>query len=300
MQLRYPVLAAAVFVSLCLVAYFQPGQAGTQADAPLPAAPSVAVPRDARPVAAVAVAPGSPQPPSPVKPSLASQIDSLIAAGKPEQAYAAYILISDCATFNRDHERAIFDLAEVTSGRSMMPYRGMNDAEKRDATALCSGMTERMRLSRLDYLATAVQGKVPGAIIRMADEGPFGDRSALSSRPDDPLVKEWKRTVTEQLIAAAEQGDLGVLGDLWIRQSVGDPLLDRNPALAYRYALAQGLVLSDLAGPDNALAKMYAVDGALTRSIKGLSEEQRTAELAEAQRIAAVARAQRERNKKAR
>lgn len=51
-------------------------------------------------------------------------------------------------------------------------------------------MTERMRLSRFDYLAVAVKAGISGALIQMATEGPFGDSTALSTRPDDPLVQE--------------------------------------------------------------------------------------------------------------
>lgn len=233
------------------------------------------------------------QKPAP-EPGLTEQVDRLLATHDPANAFAAYTLISDCATFNRHHERAVYDLAEVISKRSMLPYRGMTDAEKRHETALCSSMSERMRLSGIDYLAVAAKAGVAGAAVQMAYEGPFGDVSALTSRPDDPLVQEWKRTVMDQLTTSAEAGDMGALSYLWVGESTGNPLTGKNTALAYRYLLAQGLILRDLTGAYyDPAGDIYAPEGALARSMEGLSAEQRMAELGAAQHIADVARAQR-------
>lgn len=295
MQQRFKYVIAALCV-LLILAVFMRWPASSPAAAGRDALPSNTMPRPAQREAALVNQNLTPLSASP-EPSLTAQVDALVITHDPDKAYAAYNLISDCARFNLDHDRAIYDLAEVTSKRSVMPYRGMTEAEKRRDAVLCAGMTERMRVSRLDYLATAVKAGVRGAIVSMAEEGPFGDPSALTSRPDDPLVNEWKRNVTEQLLATAEQGDIGVLTILWAKMATGDALLSRNPALAYRYGVAQGLIYRDLNGPSSPMAEMFAPDGQLMGSLDGLSAEQRAAELAEAERIAATDHARRERRR---
>jgi hypothetical protein len=46
------------------------------------------------------------------------------------------------------------------------------------------------------------QGGVPGAASAWIEQGPFGDKSALDQRPDDPLVAEW----VQQAIAWVKSG----------------------------------------------------------------------------------------------
>lgn len=283
---RYGFGTAAVLTLLAASQYLRPS----------PTAPAAVATTAVRPATAViSMQAPAPQSPPVVQLTLAAQVDQLIASHDPVKAFAAYTLISDCATFNRDHDRFIYDIAEVKSKRSMLPYRAMNDAEKRHDAVLCAGMSERMRLSRIDYLAVAAKAGVDGAAIQMAQEGPFGDPSALLSRPDDPLVQEWKHTVMDQLADSAERGDMGVLAYLWAKEVTGDALTGKHPALAYRYVVAQGLILRDLLGPDDLGAAMYGPDGGIARNIEGLSAEQRAAELSAAQRIAEAARAERER-----
>lgn len=256
--------------------------------------------RDAHPPQASAVRAPSPSPmPAPTArmpaaqartdATLVEQVDQLIATHDPENAYKAYWLIAECDWFNRDHDRAVYDIEEVKQKRSVMPYRAMNEREKQQATKLCADMTERMRVSRFDYLAIAANAGVSGAVTQMAEEGPFGDRNALVARPDDPLVKEWKTKVLDLLAKAAEAGDLETLNYLWPQQMIGEgPLVPKNPALAYRYGVALGLIFGDINGPTDTSAEMYAPEGQLMSSVPGLSAEQRAAERAAAQRIANI------------
>lgn len=280
-RLRYLCGAAVLLAGLAAFQYLRtPETAAVATVAAVPATtqPAAAVNTAAAPVVAPAAI---------AEPGLVEQVDRLIASRDPVKAYAAFTLINDCATYNRDHDRMVYDLAEVQSKRSMLPFRGMTDAEKRHDAVLCAGMSERMRLSRIDYLAIAAKAGVRGAAIQMAQEGPFGDPSALLSRPDDPLVQEWKRTVLDQLTNSAENGDMGTLAYLWAKEVMGDPITG--------YVVAQGLIMRDLMGPDDLGAVMYGPDGGLARDIEGLSTEQRAVELAAAQRIAEAAREQRKR-----
>jgi len=255
--------------------------------APAPAVHSAGAPPQ-RPVLAAfpAMVPRQSAPPTAEDAPLGVQVDQLIATHDPDDAYTAYWLIANCEIFNRDHDRMIYDLEEVTQKRNMIPYRGMNDSEKQHDTKLCAGMNERMRVSRFDYLAIAVKAGVSGAAIQMAAEGPFGDHSALKTRPDDPLVKEWKANVLEQLSKEADSGDLSTLNYLWVQTLTGDELIAKDPALAYRYAVAQGFIYGEINGPEALEATMYAPEGQLMKTMVDLSAEQRSAERAAAQRIA--------------
>jgi hypothetical protein len=224
---------------------------------------------------------------------LAEQVEQLAATHDPENEYKAYWLIRDCEAFNRVHDNLIMDIDQLTKNNQWFPFRGMTDSEKQHETKVCTGMTERMRTSRFNYLADAVKAGVSGAVVQVVDEGPFGDRSALTTRPDDPLVQEWTATVKEQLSKQAESGDLVTLNYLWAHRLMGDALIPKDPALAYRYAVALGLIFKEVDGPQGIGATMYAPDGNLAQSIPDLSAEQRAAELAAARHIADAARERR-------
>lgn len=247
----------------------QPTQAGTDAVAP----------------AAVTEAP------------LSKQIDDLLASHDPEKAWAAYWLVADCASFNTGHDRMVFDAALLKNWEpdSLPGYRGMNDSEKQHDAKLCAGMTERQRQSRLDYLALAVQADVPGSAVAFANEGPFGDPAALDNRPDDPLVQQWKVQANAQLARQAENGvDVDVLYYLMAQTVNGSNLSAKDPALAYRYALAIGKIETDLIGPDNPVSQIFSADSqATSASAKALNSQQRAAEQAAAERIAEHGRQQR-------
>lgn len=244
-----------------------------------------------------ATAPAAPMAaPEAPAPSLADQVDALIATRDPVKAFAAYQLLADCESFNRDGDRIIFDVQEPgpQQGDAMPGMRGMTAAEKAHEAVLCRGMTERMRQSRLDYLATAAQAGVPGAAIAMATEGPFGDRTALATRPNDPLVQQWKTSVHAQLTRAADAGDLSVLHYLAGMQTSGDAPFTKDAAEAYRYGLALGLIQRDVHGPNDAMGTLYSVDGGLMQSIGAdLNPQQRAAALAAATQILERDRARR-------
>jgi len=219
---------------------------------------------------------------------LAEQVDRLVATRDPARAYAAYRLLADCISFNRDGDRIVFDDDSAQRGG----IRALSAAEKAHDTLLCAGMTERMRQSRLDYLAMAAQAGVPGAAVAMATEGPFGDRTALATRPGDPLVQQWQADVNAQLARAAEGGDLDALHYLTGMRKNGDVLLTRDAAAAYRYGLALGMIERQVNGPDDVVGKLYRADSALMREMAAeLSDAQRAEAVAAAGRIAEAHRA---------
>lgn len=232
-------------------------------------------------------------PVTPAQAPLREQLARLAATHEPDKALAAYRLLAECAQFTAAHDRLIVDPAAESKEPGQIPgFRGMTDSEKVHAEAFCDGMSDRERQARFDYLAVAVKAGVPGAAMAFAMEGPFGDPTALKTRPDDPLVREWKAAANAELRRAADSGtDMDTLAFLAIVSAGGSDVVDIDPALQYRYGLAMGLVFADRFGPDSTFAKTYAQGGEpMTRLAAGLGTQQRAAELAAAQAIAQRAR----------
>jgi hypothetical protein len=251
------------------------------------AAPAISPARVAAPAQSSTSRPVLPMPPGDV--SLSRQVRELVETHDPEKLYLAYGLLADCVEFNRDHDRMIYDEElRKKSPDNAFGYRHMTEQEKQRDAIRCGAMTERERQSRLEYLAAAAKAGVPGSAIAFLREGPFGDPSALTARPDDPLVQEWKVLARAQLIAEADAGtDPGVVNYIATEYAAGSPTFERNAGLAYRYFLANGLIHGELFGPDSDIAKFFAEDSALMDSFgKDLSPAQRAAELAAAKQIA--------------
>lgn len=220
---------------------------------------------------------------------LQAQVDRLLATGNPADAMSAFNLVTDCVTFNTAHDRLVYDEEEIKhwKGDTLPGWRGMNADEKRQATQLCGALTAREGERRFDYLAIAMRAGVPGALVAFVNAGPFGDPSALKTRPDDPLVRAWKTQATEQLALSAESGDLDTLGYLASENLGGPDLRAKDWATIYRYRLAQGLIYADRFGPTNPMATMYGLGGEMSKTLgASLSPEQAAAELVAAQRIA--------------
>jgi len=222
--------------------------------------------------------------------TLASQVRHLVETRDPEKIFLAYRLLADCDEFNRDHDRVVFDsttLPQKGKPGRVIPLRALTEQEKQQDAKRCGPMTERDRQSRLEYLAIAVRAGVPGSAVAFLLEGPFGDKTALKTRPGDPLVLEWKALAQAQMIAAAESGtDEGavhyIAGEVW----TGTAVFERNLRLAYRYNIAVGLLQRDIMGPDVGLAKAFAEDGEIMTSLaKDFSPAERAAELAAAHQI---------------
>ncbi len=163
---------------------------------------------------------------------LATQIDLLVSTGVPADALRAYWLAQAC-----------IDIAEKGTLLKMDPQsdthlRGLTDEERLAQTALCGGMTERIRMSRLEHLAIAARAGVSGADDAFLRVGPFGDRSALKTRPDDPLVKAWRVEAEQLLTTHAEAGDMSSMLTLMQEYSGEGGTLGADPALALRYTYA--------------------------------------------------------------
>lgn len=233
---------------------------------------------------------------APEERSLGRQVDELVATKDPAKAFLAYQLIQECSEFNAQGDQLIFDEDLLKADPPHMTgYRGMTMEEKQHATKLCGRMTERERQSRLDYLAIAAKADIRGAAVAFALEGPFGDPTALQTRPNDTLVQEWKAVAKTQLIRAAEAGtDKSALLYLASQNFLGSDLMEQNLLLAYRYNMASNMIDTDPLAPNSPLVKIFSESRrGLEEMVKSFPAEQRAAELAAARRIADKAKEQR-------
>lgn len=281
---------AAVGIGLALALGAALLRQGTQA--PSAPAPAVLAQRDDAPAAPgrwpqwlsgdlVQPAPVDFPPAAPAE-TLAARIDRLAASPAPLDAYRAWWLLHACTVFQR--------------GGSLPEAQADVRESIADPASFCAGMTERMKMARIDYLERAARGGVEAALADLVEEGPFGDPSALDTRPDDPLVKEWKTRVNGLLSGRAEQGAWSSLYVLFTGFWFGNPAIaaDRQSALAYGMALRDIMVQLD--GLDEQAAIPF--NGPFLDAVgAGLSREQVAQASARAAAIVAQAAAQRARER---
>jgi hypothetical protein len=178
---------------------------------------------------------GTPPPAAAPAEPLARRVERLAASGDPRDAYRAWWLLHACVVFERTGRLPGHDGTDAL-GESIA-----------DPATACATVNERMRMARIDDLERAARAGVDGALAELLEEGPFGDPTALLTRPDDPLVKEWKARVNGMLNEQAEQGYWTSLYQLFTGVWFGHPAIaaDRQSALAYGMALRDIMVKLD-------------------------------------------------------
>lgn len=284
--MRNGILPAALVLALAAGAWYR--GAGPHSDAP--GIPSAAEPvsASAAPGPAGSAGPGwlsgnlSFATPEAAAEGLAQQVQRLAASREPRDAFQAYRLVRACM----DAQRRPAGTVPLIDGDGAL-------AQVRDPAAFCAGMTERMRMDRIALLEQAARGGVDGAMEALVEEGPFGDPSALATRPDDPLVTEWKTRIGRMLGEQAGQGDWPSLYLLFTGFAFGNPAIavDRQSALAY------GLALRDIVVGLDGLTEDQAIpfNGPFLDQVKaGLSAEQQARAALQAAVIVDTARRKRE------
>jgi hypothetical protein len=227
-----PACAALGLVAVLVWPAWQPASAP-----PAPVPPTAAAASAAGPAWLSDLGAPSPAPKAPDAEPLARRVERLAASGDPRDAWRAWWLLHACVVFER-------------TGR--LPAR---DGTAADALAEpiatpaqdCATLNERAKMARIDYLERAARGGVDGALAELVEEGPFGDPTALVTRPDDPLVQEWKARVNGMLNDEAEQGYWSSLYQIFTGFWFGHPAIaaDRQSALAYGMALRDIMVKLD-------------------------------------------------------
>jgi hypothetical protein len=101
----------------------------------------------------------------------------------------------------------------------------------------CAGTTPGRRDNHA-HVDIAAKAGVDGADLAFLSAGPFGDPSALQSRPDDPLVLAWKKQALEQLREQAALGKLSSIMNLLSEYIQGDGIVAKDPATSLPYVIA--------------------------------------------------------------
>jgi hypothetical protein len=213
--------------------------------------------------------------------TLAQQLERLSVSREPRDAYQAYRLVRACMDLQRPPAQASLTV-DADSALARVP----------DPAAFCAGMTERMRMDRIVLLEQAARAGVDGAVEALVEEGPFGDPNALATRPDDPLVTEWKARIGRMLGEQAGQGDWASLYLLFTGYAFGNPAIDvdRQNALAYGLALRDIVVRLDGLTEDEAIP----FNGPFLDQVRaGLNPEQQSRAALQAAAIVDAARRKR-------
>jgi hypothetical protein len=159
---------------------------------------------------------------------LVEVITALTVTRNPSDALKAYQIIDGCESL-----RAMFQL-------DPMPPVLLSQKKR------CASITDVMRRSKYDYLSTAAYAGVLGVGSEWLRHGPSGDLDALRSRPNDPLVVEWKKQARALVMHDGDQGDINALQDLINGYAGKTPIFDADPSRELAYAMAYKEVVDQL------------------------------------------------------
>lgn len=157
------------------------------------------------------------------------RLDGSAKRGNAQDAMRAYKLATNCELLHTLRE----DIARNPKREGAEQMRAALDAKDRDLKG-CEEVPFKLIAERYTNLLLAAKAGVPGAAVLLFGAGPNGDAAALSSRPDDPLVVEWKNAVLELVTRDAMQGDVDALATLSLAYAQGT-VVSRDTSLALAY-----------------------------------------------------------------
>lgn len=137
-----------------------------------------------------------------------SRVTRLIERGGARDALRAHAVLAQCVEA-REFDRFVAELGPGPGADTLR--RRYGDGGARIAAA-CADLSARELEQRLALAARAADDGVPGAASAWVEAGPFGDASALSQRPDDPLVVEWAQHAIARITAATKRSDIEAIG----------------------------------------------------------------------------------------
>ena len=119
--------------------------------------------------------------------SLAARVDRLARSGSPRDAFAAFALLARCVRAREFDTR----LKSLPMERGLDALRAHHGDGRRWLREACGDLSASHLDARIGLVEKAAGAGVPGAASAWIEQGPFGDKSALDQRPDDPLVTAW-------------------------------------------------------------------------------------------------------------
>ena len=136
------------------------------------------------------------------------RVERLLKQGTPRERYQAFAVLARCA-HAVDFDRYLKSLPpDIETARMRERY---GDGSARIAAA-CGDLSARQVEQRIELVAAAADDGVPGAASAWIGEGPYGDRTALTQRPDDPLVVEWAEQAIARVLEASRHSDIEAVG----------------------------------------------------------------------------------------
>lgn len=139
---------------------------------------------------------------------LRSRVERLLSPGTPRARYQAFGVLAQCA-HAIDFDRYLKSLPVDSESTRLRERYG--DGFARIAAA-CGDLSARQLELRVELAASAADEGIPGAASAWVEEGPYGDKTALTQRPDDPLVVEWAQQAIARVNAATKRADTEAIG----------------------------------------------------------------------------------------
>jgi len=203
------VVAAIIVVAASIVAVVVTPRPGMP-DPPDPS--SAAPPRPAPAVAARSIEAAStgalPVPVATEGASLRRRVERLLLRNTPRDRYQAFAVLTRCAGAI-DFDRYLKSLPANTD--TMRLHARYGDGSARIASA-CGDLSARQIEQRIELAASAADDGIPGAASAWVEEGPYGDKTALTQRADDPLVVAWAQQAIALVNAATKRSDTEAIG----------------------------------------------------------------------------------------
>jgi len=144
----------------------------------------------------------------PGAPSLHQRIERMLAPGSPRDRYQAFGVLAQCA-HALDFDRY---LKSLPAGADTMRLRERYGDGSARIAAACGDLSAREVEARIELAASAADDGIPGAASAWVEEGPYGDKTALTQRPDDPLVVQWAQQAIARVNAATKRSDTEAIG----------------------------------------------------------------------------------------
>ena len=125
--------------------------------------------------------------------SKSQMIDELTATGDPKDALLAFRIAQDCVWLRIYNKQS--------------KSRDTNNDDEEELKR-CDEITPIQIKNRINNLNKALDAKVRGTVNAFLSYGPIdGDPDAINTRPNDPIVIEWKKKADDLIYSSALSGD---------------------------------------------------------------------------------------------